>query len=153
MQPVVTRSGARRRPGFDARAVKRSAPKAQPETPGRPGRGHHPAGLPRSEQAEQAIIEATLDLFAEEGFEGVCVEAVAARAGVGKATIYRRWPNKEELLLAAFSSLKSPFPSRGRLGPRRPAGHGRDHVRGPQPTRARHAATLCCSARARSTRG
>ena len=67
-------------------------------------------GRPRSEQAEQAIIEATLDLFAEQGFEGVCVEAVAARAGVGKATIYRRWPNKEELLLAAFSSLKSPFP-------------------------------------------
>jgi AcrR family transcriptional regulator len=71
--------------------------------PRRPGR-------PRSEQAEQAIIEATLDLFAEQGFEGVCVEAVAARAGVGKATIYRRWPNKEDLLLAAFGSLKSPFP-------------------------------------------
>ena len=67
-------------------------------------------GRPRSEQAEQAIIEATLDLFAEQGFEGVCVEAVAARAGGGKATIYRRWPNKEELLLAAFGSLKSPFP-------------------------------------------
>ena len=67
-------------------------------------------GRPRSEQAEQAIIEATLDLFAEKGFEGVCVEVVAARAGVGKATIYRRWPNKEELLLAAFASLKSPFP-------------------------------------------
>ena len=67
-------------------------------------------GRPRSEQAEQAIIEATLDVFAEQGFEGVCVEQVAARAGVGKATIYRRWPNKEELLLAAFGSLKSPFP-------------------------------------------
>ena len=67
-------------------------------------------GRPRSEQAEQAIIEATLDLFAEKGFEGVCVEVVAARAGVGKATIYRRWPNKEELLLAAFASLKSPLP-------------------------------------------
>jgi AcrR family transcriptional regulator len=73
------------------------------ETSRRPGR-------PRSEQAEQAIIEATLDLFAEQGFEGVCVEAVAARAGVGKATIYRRWPNKEELLLAALGSMKSPFP-------------------------------------------
>jgi AcrR family transcriptional regulator len=76
---------------------------AAPRRPGKPGR-------PRSEQAEQAIIEATLDLFAEQGFEGVCVEAIAARAGVGKATIYRRWPNKEELLLAAFGSLKSPYP-------------------------------------------
>jgi len=78
--------------------------------PGRQGETLRRPGRPRSEQAEQAIIEATLDLFAEEGFEGVCVEAVAARAGVGKATIYRRWPNKEELLLAAFGSLKSPFP-------------------------------------------
>ena len=49
-------------------------------------------------------------MFAEQGFEGVCVELVAARAGVGKATIYRRWPNKEELLLAALGSLKSPYP-------------------------------------------
>jgi len=74
-----------------------------------PQAGRRP-GRPRSEQAEQAIIEATLDVFAEKGFEGVCVELVAARAGVGKATIYRRWPNKEELLLAAFGSLKSPLP-------------------------------------------
>jgi AcrR family transcriptional regulator len=93
MQPVILDQG----PGTDAEA----GPAA--ETSRRPGR-------PRSEQAEQAIIEATLDVFAEKGFEGVCVELVAARAGVGKATIYRRWPNKEELLLAAFASLKSPFP-------------------------------------------
>jgi AcrR family transcriptional regulator len=93
MQPVILDQG----PGTDTE----TGP-AQ-ETYRRPGR-------PRSEQAEQAIIEATLDLFAEKGFEGVCVEVVAARAGVGKATIYRRWPNKEELLLAAFASLKSPLP-------------------------------------------
>ena len=90
MQPVIVDQG----PGTDSAAG--------PATR-RPGR-------PRSEQAEQAIIEATLDLFAEEGFDGVCVEAVAARAGVGKATIYRRWPNKEELLLAALGALKSPYP-------------------------------------------
>jgi AcrR family transcriptional regulator len=77
------------------------------------GSANRRPGRPRSEQAEQAIIEATLDLFAERGFEGVCVEAVAARAGVGKATIYRRWPHKEELLLAAFGSLKSPYPEPG----------------------------------------
>jgi AcrR family transcriptional regulator len=89
----------------------------QPTTVTDPGLKPGPAagsvrrpGRPRSEQAEQAIIEATLDVFAEQGFEGVCVELVAARAGVGKATIYRRWPNKEELLLAALGSLKSPYP-------------------------------------------
>jgi len=83
---------------------------AGPDTQSGPAAASRRPGRPRSEQAEQAIIEATLDVFAEQGFEGVCVEAVAARAGVGKATIYRRWPNKEELLLAAFGSLKSPFP-------------------------------------------
>ena len=95
MQPVILDQGA----GPGTKDIDTEAGPANR----RPGR-------PRSEQAEQAIIEATLDLFAEQGFEGVCVEAVAARAGVGKATIYRRWPNKEELLLAAFGSLKSPFP-------------------------------------------
>ena len=95
MQPVILDQGPKG-PGTDAEA-------GSAGTSRRPGR-------PRSEQAEQAIIEATLDLFAERGFEGVCVEAVAARAGVGKATIYRRWPNKEELLLAALGSMKSPFP-------------------------------------------
>jgi len=93
MPPVIPDLG----PGTDTDAG------PDPQAGRRPGR-------PRSEQAEQAIIEATLDLFAEKGFEGVCVELVAARAGVGKATIYRRWPNKEELLLAAFGSLKSPLP-------------------------------------------
>jgi AcrR family transcriptional regulator len=96
MQPVTVVSESD--PGTETRS-----------TTGSPGSGRRP-GRPRSEQAEQAIIEATLDLFAEQGFEGVCVELVAARAGVGKATIYRRWPNKEELLLAALGSLKSPLP-------------------------------------------
>src|ERR1700735_55922 len=95
MQPVILDQG----PGAEAETGLVGADHRR----GKPGR-------PRSEQAEQAIIDAALALFAEQGFEGVCVEAVAARAGVGKATIYRRWPNKEELLLAAFGSLKSPFP-------------------------------------------
>src|SRR5271163_5372205 len=85
-----------------------SGPSAAADT-GRAGADHRRPGRPRSEQAEQAIIEATLDLFAEQGFEGACVEAVAARAGVGKATIYRRWTSKEELLIAALGSLKSPM--------------------------------------------
>jgi AcrR family transcriptional regulator len=72
-------------------------------TPRRPGR-------PRSERADQAIIDAALSLYAESGPEGLCIEKVAARAGVGKATIYRRWPGKEELLLDALTALQTPLP-------------------------------------------
>ena len=67
-------------------------------------------GRPRSERADRAILDAALDLFAESGAGGVCIEAVAARAGVGKATIYRRWPGKEDLLLDALTTIKSPLP-------------------------------------------
>ena len=67
-------------------------------------------GRPRSERADQAIIDAALSLFAESGPEGLCIEQVAARAGVGKATIYRRWPGKEDLLLDAIAALKAPLP-------------------------------------------
>ncbi len=74
-----------------------------------PGHARRP-GRPRSEQADHAIIDAALDLFAESGVEGLCIEAVAARAGVGKSTIYRRWPGKEDLLLDALATLKTPLP-------------------------------------------
>src|SRR5215468_11607735 len=67
-------------------------------------------GRPRSEEADRAIIGAALDMFAESGAEGLCMEQVAARAGVGKATIYRRWPGKEDLLLDALAALKTPLP-------------------------------------------
>lgn len=67
-------------------------------------------GRPRSERADQAIIDAALSLFAESGPEGLCIERVAARAGVGKATIYRRWPGKEDLLLDAIAAMKAPLP-------------------------------------------
>jgi AcrR family transcriptional regulator len=67
-------------------------------------------GRPRSERAEQAILDATLDAFADCGVEGVRCEDVAARAGVGKATLYRRWAGKEDLLIAALASLRSPLP-------------------------------------------
>ena len=67
-------------------------------------------GRPRSERAEQAILDATLEAIGECGVDGVRCEDVAARAGVGKATLYRRWPGKEDLLIAAFASLKTPLP-------------------------------------------
>src|SRR6266581_527414 len=81
-----------------------------PETRADGAATHRRPGRPRSEQAERAIIAAALDLFAESGPDGLCMERVAARAGVGKATIYRRWPGKEDLLLDALASLKNPLP-------------------------------------------
>jgi AcrR family transcriptional regulator len=63
------------------------------------------AGRPRSEEAHQAILDATLALLAEVGFSSLTVEGVAARAGVGKATIYRRWPSKVPLVVEAFGGL------------------------------------------------
>ncbi len=67
-------------------------------------------GRPRSERAEQAILDATIEAVSDCGIDGVRCEDVAARAGVGKATLYRRWPGKEDLLIAAFAALKSPLP-------------------------------------------
>jgi AcrR family transcriptional regulator len=75
-----------------------------------------PRGRPRSRRAHEAIIDAVLGLLAEgTTVEALSVEAVAARAGVGKATIYRRWPHKEALVVEAVASTKEPIPElRGR---------------------------------------
>ena len=63
------------------------------------------AGRPRSEEAHRAILDATLELLVEVGFSAMTVEGVAGRAGVGKATIYRRWPSKLPLVVEAFGGL------------------------------------------------
>ena len=63
------------------------------------------AGRPRSEEAHQAILDATLELLVEVGFSSLTVEGVASRASVGKATIYRRWPSKLPLVVEAFGQL------------------------------------------------
>ncbi len=62
-------------------------------------------GRPRERRADRAIITATLELFAEDGYHALSIEAVAARAGVGKATVYRRWPGKKELVIDALATL------------------------------------------------
>lgn len=62
-------------------------------------------GRPRSEQADHAILRAATDLLTERGLPGMSIEEVAARAGVGKATVYRRWPTKGALALDAFLAL------------------------------------------------
>jgi AcrR family transcriptional regulator len=59
----------------------------------------------RSAEADEAIVRATLEVLLEEGFRGLSVDAVRQRAGVGKATIYRRFPDKDALVVAAIRSL------------------------------------------------
>lgn len=63
-------------------------------------------GRPRSPQSHQAILESTLSLLAEVGFEAMSIEAIAARAGVGKTTIYRRYAGKEALVADAIESIR-----------------------------------------------
>jgi AcrR family transcriptional regulator len=66
--------------------------------------GKRPPGRPRSEQARQAILRSTLKILGKNGFSGFKIEEVAARASVGKATVYRWWPNKGALIADAFAS-------------------------------------------------
>ena len=79
--------------------------------------GPRPAGRPRDPGADEAILTATLDLLAEHGYAGVSTDRIAAAAGVGKATIYRRWGSKDEILVAAGQSLARgvPAPDTGSL--------------------------------------
>ena len=75
------------------------------------------AGRPRSAQSHQAILEATLTLFAQEGLAGLSIEAIAERAGVGKTTIYRRWSSKEDVIKEALTLWREdlPLPNTGSL--------------------------------------
>ena len=63
------------------------------------------AGRPRDEAREQAILGAAIDLIVSVGYDAMSMEAVATRAGVSKATIYRRWSGKAELVADAIRGL------------------------------------------------
>jgi len=91
---------------------KRSLAAGSPEN----GNGKRPPGRPRSEQARQAILRSTLKILGENGFSHFTIEDVAERACVGKATVYRWWPNKGALIADAFASnttRKLRFPATG----------------------------------------
>jgi AcrR family transcriptional regulator len=80
-------------------------------------------GRPRSERAHRAILQAANELLAREGFAAVTMEAIAERAGVSKATIYRWWPNRAAVVMDGFLSTVSsevPFPH---------TGHAREDIR------------------------
>jgi AcrR family transcriptional regulator len=64
-------------------------------------------GRPREERADRAIVTATLELIAEHGVRDLRMDDIADRARVGKATIYRRYRSKDELVIAAVAALVS----------------------------------------------
>lgn len=83
---------------------------------GRNGAGRRPPGRPRSEEARIAILRSTLKVLGETSFSNLTIEGVADRAQVGKATVYRWWPDKAALLADAFASStvnKLRFPDTG----------------------------------------
>ncbi|MFF3685716.1 TetR/AcrR family transcriptional regulator [Streptomyces sp. NPDC002187] len=58
-------------------------------------------GRPREERVTGAVLKAVVDMVTEQGIGAVTMDAVAARAGVSKPAIYRRWPTKQDLIIAA----------------------------------------------------
>jgi AcrR family transcriptional regulator len=70
------------------------------EVPRRPGR-------PRSTESHHAILRSTLELLVDGGLKGLSIGAIAQRAGVGKATIYRHWSSKEEIVAEAIESFQA----------------------------------------------
>ena len=72
---------------------------------------------PRMRRSRQRALGATLDLVAERGIAGASIEAVCARSGVAKTTVYRQWPNQAALVLDAFRSIAPdpPLPDTGAL--------------------------------------
>lgn len=68
-----------------------------------------PRGRPRSKELDASILTATLELAAEVGINGMSMDDLAQRAGVSKASIYRRWPSKELLVIDALRSAMGPL--------------------------------------------
>jgi AcrR family transcriptional regulator len=65
-------------------------------------------GRPRDPRVDAAIVDATLRLLADGGYTSLTMEAVAALAGVGKATLYRRYAGKEQLVIDAVATMSEP---------------------------------------------
>jgi AcrR family transcriptional regulator len=71
--------------------------------------GHRP-GRPRDARVDTAVRRAVMEVLAECGYSGFTVEKVAAAAGCGKATVYRRWPSREDLIQAMWDHIHLEYP-------------------------------------------
>jgi AcrR family transcriptional regulator len=88
----------------------REAPEAAPPPLPPAEEGGRRPGRPRSEEAHGAILDAAIALIREVGYDAVAMDAIAARAGVGKATVYRRWSAKELLVAEAIEGIVRAIP-------------------------------------------
>jgi AcrR family transcriptional regulator len=70
------------------------------------GDPHVKLGRKRDHTRDPEILDATLDVLAECGYDGLTIDMVAARVKAGKATLYRRWPSKAELVIEAVACMK-----------------------------------------------
>ncbi len=83
----------------------RNDPHATTKNSDTSGTSSSAGGRPRSPHADRAIIDAAVRLLTQEGYKRMSVERVAAEAGVGKATVYRRYRNRQDLAAAAISHM------------------------------------------------
>ena len=72
-----------------------------------PATASTPRGRPRRAELDDVILDACFAVMSAVGYAGMSVDAVARRAGVSRPTVYRRWPGKEELAVAALSRAQS----------------------------------------------
>jgi AcrR family transcriptional regulator len=68
-------------------------------------------GRKRDDSRDPEILQAVVDVLAEVGYDGMTIDMVATRAKAGKATLYRRWASKGEMVLDAVSCMKPPVPA------------------------------------------
>lgn len=80
---------------------------AEPDQPDQAGQSTHAPGRKRDASRDDALCQAALELLAEVGYDRLTIDAVAARAGAGKATCYRRWAGKAELVVDAVGRIKA----------------------------------------------
>lgn len=64
-------------------------------------------GRPRSEDARRAVLDAALELCERDGYQALTIKSIADRARVGRQTVYRWWPDKQEILLEALVDLRN----------------------------------------------
>ncbi|WP_078901596.1 TetR/AcrR family transcriptional regulator [Actinacidiphila yeochonensis] len=106
------------RPPERARGPARDPARGSPPDPSPQDRSHKRTGRPRSARADRAILAAAREALAELGWSGLALGDVAARAGVAKTTLYRRWAGKNELAVDALAALfdeQLELPDRGSL--------------------------------------